>query len=60
MNNQAFIQFIHRYENQVITLCIMCRIDLAEAVEEAKEGSQEVVERIDEVFSRFQFSNILR
>ena len=38
----------------------MCRIDLAEAVEEAKEGSQEVVERIDEVFSRFQFSNILR
>ena len=25
------------------------RIDLAEAVEEAKEGSQEVVERIEEV-----------
>ena len=26
-----------------------CRIDLAEAVEEAKEGSQAVVEKIEEV-----------
>ena len=30
-------------------MIMLHRIDLAEAVEEAKEGSQEVVERIEEV-----------